>query len=224
MRLSRPRDARFGCLFALVVCANAALAATLELSVLGETLYFPIPNGYCALDTRFRSDHAALDFLNEVQSGRNEILAGFADCAQISSFRNGTRDAFDDYGVYFTMLPKKKIPGISRQEFVKAVPRPISSFNWDSVNTDILGALKKEGADVSDLMTEGGIIYQDDDALYLGFTIAAGTEAEAGVGGITLLKAIPISTNIYTPLKGADSFRVLLQRSRRLIRDLESVN
>jgi hypothetical protein len=107
---------------------------------------------------------------------------------------------------------------------VKAVARPISSFNWDSVNTDILGALKKEGADVSDLMTEGGIIYQDDDALYLGFTIAAGTEAEAGVGGITLLKAIPISTNIYTPLKGADSFRVLLQRSRRLIRDLESVN
>jgi len=192
-----------------------AQAATAML--LGRSIEIVIPNGYC----EFGNHPADAEMVRRVREGignSNQIIVLFADCRELEKFRRVKGSMLDNYGQILAQTPKGQLRAfkdVTRPEFIQKM----------SGQTNFSDAFNKAETRLKQFIPSFqsqenlGLLSTDSNGLYVG-ALATITDDEGkprtimGVLGMTLVKELPISINLYQVYKKSPDLRGLLIRQQ----------
>jgi hypothetical protein len=199
-----------------------------SVNLLGRSIELVIPAGYCEIgghpaDTEFVSR------ARESIGTSNKILALFADCKELDDFRKGKKTMLNNYGTILAQTPNgqlRALKGVSRLEFIQKI---------SARSGYIPEALKKAEARVRQyypgLQRQEylGLLATDSNGLYLGLltTMADDTgrpRSIVGTLGLTLVKELSFSINLYQVYKSTPDLRGLLARQQTAIASFVRAN
>ena len=212
--------------FLIALLSLEAEAATVNL--LGRSIEVVIPTGYCGLGPHPAEAEIVRRFREEIGNS-NQILAMFADCKELEDSRKGRRTMLDNYGQIVAQTPKgqlRALKGISRTEYIQKLSGRTNDFSE---------AFKKGEARVQQfvpglqLAENLGILSTDSNGLYAGVLMTMPDDAGRprpiiGIVGMTLVKEMPITINLYQPYRNSPDLRGLLARQQSAIAILVRVN
>ena len=222
---------RFIVLQLLVLIAFGAQAAPGNLS--GRKIEIPVPSGYCQFGKRFVDVELARAILSEIGND-NQVLAFFADCDELDAYRHGNRAALDNFGLVFAQARKgsnpEPIAGLSRQEFIKKnggmiVPNPADAVEIGETQYKLAQAR----GSLSLLTQQPFHLQADNNGAYFGIfgQLSDGrgkTSNVLGVFGITLVKEMFISIEIYRRFSAAPPIEEMLERQQAAMAKLVTAN
>jgi hypothetical protein len=215
----------------LVITASAAApaAAPRQVMLLGQAIAVPIPAGYCELGQHL-AEAAVVDRLRAGLGNTNTVLAVFADCAEAAELRRGARAGVDNYGQIMAPRPAgelRRFSGVPRAEYIRQL-----SARADGI---LPGAMERGVERAQSFVPDTkfqeslGVLATDTNGLYFGVLMSAPypdgeQKAVLGVVGMTLVKELPISINLYRAYKGAPELPELLARQRNALAGLVRAN
>lgn len=200
-------------------------AATITL--LGRSVEIVIPNGHC----EFGNHPADAEMVRRVKEGlgdSNQIIVLFADCREVVRFRGGKGAILDNYGQILAATPKgqlRALKGVTRPEFIQKISGKINPSD----------AFKKASArlqkiDPSYQLQENlGILSADSNGVYIGILLTMTDDAGKprrvlGVTGMTLVKDLAISINLYQAYNKSPDLEGLLVRQKSVMASFVEVN
>lgn len=209
----------------ITLLSIGAEAATVNL--LGRTIAVVIPAGYC----EFGGHPAEAELVRSTKEcigDSNQILVLFAECKELENFRKGRRTMLDNYGQILAQTPKgqlRAIKGVSRSEYIR---RLSSKSSWEE-------ALKKAEARVKQYFSgyqsseSLGLISTDANGLYMGILMTLTDDKGSprqiiGVIGITLVKELSISINLYQVYRKEPDLRGILLRQQSAMANFVRAN
>ena len=202
-------------IFAIALFTINAEAAPVNL--LGRTIDPVIPTGYCEIGGH-TADTEIVNLAKELIGTSNQILALFADCKELDDFRNGRRIMLDNYGQILAQTPEGQLyalKGVSRSEYIQKLSD--QGFTPDD--------FKKAEARVKQYIPEYqsheslGLLSIDTNGLYVGLLMTI-ADAEGrprpilGVIGMTLVKELPFTINLYQAYRNEPDLSGLLARQQ----------
>lgn len=187
-------------------------------NLLGRSIEPVIPAGYCEVGGH-PADTKLVSHTREVIGTSNQILALFADCKELDDFRKGKKTMLDNYGQILAQTPKgqlRALKGVSRPEYIQKMSAQ-SGYMPE--------AFKKAEARVRQYVPgfqsqeNLGLLATDSNGLYVGLlmTMADDTgrpRSIVGVAGMTLVKELSFSINLYQVYKTTPDLRGLLARQQ----------
>lgn len=215
----------------LVLFTLGAKAAPVDLA--GRKIEVPIPAGYCQFGKRFIDIELARVILTEIGND-NQVLAFFADCAELDAYRHGTLAALDNFGLVFAQKRNGDNPvpivGKSRQDFIKDMGGVIVP--------DVTEAVRNGEAQYRQALARGRVslrsqqpfhLQADKNGAYFGIfgqiADAQGKPSNVlGIFGITLVKEMFLSVEIYRRFSAAPPIEVLLERQQDAMARLVAAN
>ena len=182
------------------------------------------PAGHCFLDEQQPSDARLAGILRQVFGGELRMLGGFADCAQLRSWRTGTRKTLSDYGQFLVPADfiDKKLDGPS-QPYVETICK-IMRENGGALLDQSAPTVKQrfeealKGAQMNE-MRFLGVVGQDDTACYFGLIQKLITEhgdpkTQVDVSAIAFVSGKMIYSNLYAVHEGDQTLSELLERQQ----------
>jgi hypothetical protein len=199
----------------LLTSLNVA-AGTVEL--LGRLIDPVIPNGYCEVGGH-SADTDMVNRTKEAIGSSNRILLLFADCKELSEFRKGKRNVLDNYGQILAQTPKgqlRALKGVSRQEFVKKMAAQ-SDYIPDALQKAETRA--KQYIPGYQRQESLGLLTADANGLYVGLLMTLTGDAGqprpiVGIFGMTIVKDLVLSINIYQAYQATPDLRGLLSKQQ----------
>jgi hypothetical protein len=201
-----------------------AEAATVNL--LGRTIEVVIPAGYCEVG----GNPAENELVRRTKEGigdSNQILVLFAACKELEDFRKGRRTMIDNYGQILVQTPKgqlRAIRGVSRAKYIQEIS---AKSNWADAFKKAEARIKQysPGYQSENL----GLISTDANGLYMGILITltddkVGPRPVIGVVGMTLVKELSISINLYQVYRKEPDLRGILLRQQSAMANFVRAN
>ncbi|MFN3076831.1 MAG: hypothetical protein ABT940_08140 [Alphaproteobacteria bacterium] len=189
-------------------------------------LVLPLPDGYCPLLGGTPQESRYLSFLTQANAGSNMMLKAFAECGELSAFREGKIKGLTHHGQYLATLTGgvlTTVPSGTRDSVLSALEQALPRLDMASLSKKVTG----KDAD-KEVTARQGIIDRDDAAVYLatfserrsreGQTAGEGTESFAGLTAITVLRGYMVSLNLYRPYDGQATFEKLSAELRPMVR------
>jgi len=215
----------------LVLMAAAAQAAPLNLA--GRKIEIPIPADYCQFGKRFIDVELARVILSEIGND-NQVLAYFANCEELDAYRHGNRAALDNFGLVFAQARKgsnpEPITGLSRQEFIKknggvAVPKLADVVEVGETQYKLAQARGNLSLQVQQpfrLQADQNGAYF---AIFGQLSDGRGKSSNVlGVFGITLVKEMFLSIEIYRRFSASPPIEELLELQQAAMARLVTAN
>lgn len=197
----------------------------------GTRIDLPMPAGYCRMSEEIPADRDLISLLRDINSGRNIVLAMFADCAELRSFRTGDA-VLSRMGSYLApFAAAHRTIKMSRAAFAGVVAKQLQ--RKDKVSAAHAEARKKvEEADANARMEENvnlGLLHRDDTGAFLGllqnWSYEGGeTTRVAVVTAMTVVRRKVISINLSAPHRGWATVERLLAAQRGNIGRLIDAN
>lgn len=196
--------------------------------LLGRPINTMLPTGYCEIGTH-PADIELVKRTGDAIGSSNKILALFAECQELEDFRSGRRAMLDNYGQILAQTPKgqlRLLKGVSRSAFIQTISAELGDM--PGVFEKAFDRLKK--FDPSFRSQENlGLLGSDSNGLYMGALTrmedATGhPRTIVGVVGMTLVKELSISINIYHAYSATLDLRGLLAHQQSVIADFVRVN
>jgi len=215
----------------LVFMAVTAQAATVTLA--GRKIEVPVPAEYCQFGKRFIDVELARVILSEIGND-NQVLVFFANCDELDAYRHGKRAALDNFGLVFAQARKggspEPITGLSRQEFIKrnggvVVPNPADIVEIGESQHKLAQAR----GNLSLLTQQPFRLQADQNGAYFGIFGHLGdgsgkSSIVLGVFGITLVKEMFLSIEIYQRFSASPPIEALLERQQAALAALVAAN
>lgn len=206
------------------------LAATI--TVAGQSLDLPVPDGACALDDTRQPDREFWERMARIQNAsQNDLRLLFVDCAELEAWRASPDHNFSHHGLVFTQRAFTSSGRlVSRAEtienFLQAFNRP------GGITIDEEDVRRRVNAAVPGLGISGtaslGVLRRNDNAAYIGFLQTVSfqdvSRRVVSVTGITALNGIPIAAAFYREYDNADSVVTLLNSASTYVDRLVAVN
>jgi len=206
-----------------VLLAFGANASPVNLA--GRQIEVVIPSGYCALSEENPSDAEVIRVTKAgMENGSNQILVLFADCKEQSEVRGGKRQTYDNYGQILAQMRKGKLEplkGVSRSEFIRKIGGTSPTVN---VNQVVQSAVARYNAALSggsisyDAQKPYWLISDQNGSFYgmLGQLVDVyGKKSNLfAVLGISLIKEMSLTINIYQKFKGEPPVAQLLAKQQ----------
>lgn len=215
----------------LVLLAFGAEAAPVNLA--GRKIEVPIPAEYCQFGKRLVDVELARLILSELGND-NQVLAFFADCEELDAYRHRRRSALDNFGLVFAQKRSGSGPapitGRSRQEFIRDMGGVVVADAADVVKLgDIQYKLAQSRGKLSLLSQQPFHLQADNNGAYFGIfgqlTDAEGKPSNVmGVLGITLVKEMFLSIEIYQRFSASPPTEELLERQQAAMEKLVREN
>jgi hypothetical protein len=192
-------------------------AQAASVTLLGRSIEIVIPNGYCEAGNN-PADAEMVRRTREGIGNSNQIIVLFADCRELEKFRRGKGSMLDNYGMILAQTPKGQLrafKGVTRPEFIQKI----------SGKANFSDAFKKAEARIKQIdpslqsQENLGLLSTDSNGLYVGNLLTM-TDDEGkprtivGVLGMTLVKELSISINLYQVYKKSPDLRGLLVRQQ----------
>ncbi len=217
----------FGCLTSL------ADAAPLEATIGSTALKLVLPRGDCKIDATRTADAQYLKVLTDVTAAEsgNGVLAGFADCRQLSDWRTGRAPVLDDHGQYQTILKlaDADIPPAAIGRICHGLRQKGDQF-YQGLSLDedqrIAEAADDLGRDQTRFL---GLISEDEHACYSallqdGRARGGAEKRQVGVYATSIVKGKLVYFYLFTPYRGPSTVGRLVEVAKATMRELQSVN
>jgi len=215
----------------LVLMAVAAQAAPVNLA--GRKIEIPIPAEYCQFGKRFIDVELARTILSEIGND-NLVLAFFANCEELDAYRHGKRAALDNFGLVFAQARKgsnpEPIAGLSRPEFIRKNGGVIVPNLADVVEVgETQYKLAQARGNLSFQSQQPFRLQADQNGAYFAIfgQLSDGRGKPSivlGVFGITLVKEMFLSIEIYRRFSAAPPIEELLERQQAAMAKLVTAN
>ena len=197
-------------------------------TLLNRTIELVLPEGYCQAGNH----QAEAEMMNQMKAAlgnTNQLLLAFANCKELSDLRKGKRSTLDNYGQFLAPTQKGQVrvlAGLPRSEYIKKIKEQAGHLP---------DAIKKAEARAKQfnprlVSTENlGLLDTDPNGVYLGMLMAykdnAGKSKPVScILGMTLIKEIPVSINLYQAIKKSPDLQSILMRQKRSLADLVMAN
>jgi len=200
----------------------------------GRALNLAIPEGYCVLDVDSVMGKEWYAFQEKLIEGRGAVILTYASCAEVEQRKGNPDFQIRNHGAYVSIYPfggsAVVPPGFSRQQAVSFISSTIPRIAGDKLGEDINARIQKVDSEKPFQLSELSIGYldEDQDAVYAGMVSwvvrGASKTRTIGVGGFTLALDIVVSTNLYSDEGPDTTFGGLLERQRKVIKELVARN
>ena len=199
----------------IIFLTTDAAASPVNLS--GRMIEAVIPTGYCEADAH-PTVIKVMDRVGKTIGNSNQILAMFADCKELIELREGGRKMLDNYGLILAQTPKDKLlilKGVARSEYIKTVKGQVNYFPDAIKKAETRVKQFVPGLGVENL----GMLSADSNGIYIGLLMTMADETERpratiAVMGMTLVREISITINIYQAYWNSPDLRGLLARQQ----------
>lgn len=215
----------------LIGAGSAAAQESVTADLYGVQIALPIPAGYCQMTDKIPGDRDLLALLRQVNSRRNVVLAMFADCEELNSFR-AKGSALSRTGSYLApFTAAHKTIKMSRVKFAGVIAKQLKKEDLASSAHEEAKKRVRE-ADAKSALEENvnlGLIHQDDSGAFLGllqnWSYEGGKKSRvAVVTGMTLVRRKVVSINLSAPHQGWSTVERLLVAQRMNINRLIAAN
>jgi hypothetical protein len=171
---------------ALIVLPAAAGAqsgvATVKTEIAGKSIELFVPSGHCLLDRKQPSDINAIQLVERLTAGQNQLHLFAADCTQLSEWRAGGRPTLGEYAQVQSALQFHNQDLTGREtEVIKSIctaTREQGNQITAGVETDIKNKIEagKEKIKIENVAMLGAL-GEDDMGCYVGLIIKGVTDA-----------------------------------------------
>jgi hypothetical protein len=206
----------------------------ITVNVGGSGIDLAPPSGHCFLDPAQQADARLIGILRRVFGGNVRMLAAYADCGQLKSWRAGKRKTLDDHGQYIVPLTMQSFsfqgdaaPHVKK--FCDAFRRSSGEL-MDQVSKTVKQRIESamNGVKVNEQKILG-VLEEDNHACYFGLLQRLITEygdpkTQIGVTAYIFAGGKAIGSNLYTVYKDEASMVALLGRQRENAMVLERIN
>jgi hypothetical protein len=206
-----------------------------DVNVGGVALKLPPPSNYCDLDTTNPSDSRLLGAINGMLNGSgNRLLAGSADCTELSDWRTGKRKLLDNLAQYQTLISQENVDlSATGADIVKtacAEMRTQGEQTLAAMAPDIktraetvMKAIEiNEQRFLGVVEEEPGICYA---ALLQKFKAETGDDkTQVTVFATTILGSKLVYIYLFAPYRDGAAVADLLAQQKKLTADLQALN
>jgi hypothetical protein len=206
----------------LPAAGGSALAGSYR--VAERSLVIEPPQSYCLIDRKVKAEADLFRFMEEINADLNRVLVVFVDCAELQRWRDGEVAFLQRYGNVLTPIEETSYPGMARGAFLEELRKVMD----DAPLLGLEAGQERLEATMPELEVGEsenlGIIEADDAALYAG--IAQRLEYDGrtfvmlGIFSMTLINDVPLSVNLYRPLKNKQTVARLISEQRRFLQQL----
>jgi len=209
------------CLLAVLLAISCGAAAR-DAKMGSVTVDLAAPRGYCELVDSQASDTRTLQTIRTALGSQNELLAMYADCAQLSDWRKGTRKLLDDYVQYQT-TPSLKDVTVEAASTIKDACKSVREMAGQSLTESLVELNKRISTTASSVKVNEvkflGVVAEDDTACYAAMLQKLTTEirtekTQVILMAITVAKGKMLRYIMYTPYVDAETVDKMLARHR----------
>jgi hypothetical protein len=213
-----------------VVTAFPAVAKDVKIGTTFITL--PAPSGQCELDEGKPDEGRLIKGMQDLNAGRNQILASFADCKELANFRSGKETSLNSYAHY--MAP---IVGAANDAPVGLITQVCAKqrLNGDQRLAAVMRDYRSRIEDIFEGKINEtrfvGVVAEDQTpavcytAILSNVTTAAGTQkAQLGITAITVVRGKIIFYHLYAPFVGGDTFATMVAKHKSNVGGLFAAN
>ena len=175
-------------------------AATESVDVLGQQVVFSNPSGYCTPGTSAR-EVELVDIARRSLGEGVRLVHAAVLCSELEDFRLGRRDMLDHWLQIQLLGAKGNFQRVemAREDFLAGLSHSSPRVNSDELNRRLSASFETSKISLSDTKFEP--IGRDGNAVYFSMrmSMSAGQTSRTitGIGGTTLLNALPLSINVY---------------------------
>lgn len=195
-----------------------------SVELLGRQISLVIPSGYCSIigDPVFAEWERRI---REIGGNSNVLLELFANCSDMQDFRAGRQRTLVDYGMILAQSPGGQVRaavGISRAKYIA------NMMGGKDPTEALQKAMIRASKFVSGYSAESlGMLGADGNGAYAGALLTLRDDPNRSitvlcVAGLTLVKELPVSINLYVPFSTSQGLPLLLDRQKfalgRLVR------
>lgn len=207
------------CLALFFTLPTTAQGAIFEVD--GKKIVVPLPVGFCELGGN-PVDEAMLSHSRKIMASMNRVLTMFADCGELVELRNGRREQLGAYGQVLAAAPQGTVLSIKapRQEFIAKMVQGANGGAFQKSLKEAETSVKSRHPNAG-IQENLGVLDSDDSAAYVGVVLNGPTAGTAtrrllGVTGITVVKQVAISVNLYRLASGTSVTGQLAEQKRNM--------
>lgn len=194
----------------LIMCLAAAplRAETVNVEIDGAAIALEIPVGHCQLDRSRPQERAVIETVERLVATTNRVLAAFAECGQLTEYREGRRRLLDDFGQYMTPLRGGRV-NMDPAAFAQRMTEESKAQGAQMLQgAESMIRERLDGMRTGIRMGENrliGVLRTDQRASYLGIVQNLGlpdgtSKFQLGIITFGLLKQRVVTLNLYTRL------------------------
>lgn len=183
------------------VWSSYAATASVTLDALGQPISFTNPKGYCSVGESSR-ERDLMSSSSKALGPNVRLLHASVRCNELEEFKRGERDLLDNWFQIQMIGAKGRFQRIEmeRSAFLAALAKASPRVSEVELKVRMRTAFRELGMNMQSFQHE--TIGKDGNAVYVAYRmeLAAGGLARTvtGLGGITLINAIPLSLNVYS--------------------------
>lgn len=213
----------------LAVCVQAHSAAASSFSILGETLQFDPPSGYCVSANSTPAEKELLVTTQQVLRGTSRVVAWMAPCTELQEFKSGAREYLDHWLQIQVLTPRGELKRVqaSREQMLASLSN--SAVTMDPATIERRSRLRL--AEIGGKLHVGGAEFlgRDGNAVYLAISarLASTSGSERfirGVGSITLINTVPLGVYSYEATRRPASIDAARTAMNSVLRTLLTQN
>jgi hypothetical protein len=218
-------------LLVALMAATTGVAHAETLEALGRVLKFTNPAGYCTPGKSER-ERALVDFSAKALGTGSRLLHMAVACSELADFKAGRKDMLAHWiqiqhvsakGKYITV-------DVSREEFLTAVSGALTqkalTIDPKEINRQLEASLGSDELKLSEPQIRP--LGRDSDAAYISLRMKASAGGESqivtAVGGLTVVKQVPVLVNVYEGQGDPKSRAMLSLIVQRSLKSLISEN
>lgn len=181
--------------------SSYAVTAAVTLDVLGQSISFTNPKGYCSVGDSAR-ERDLMSSSTKALGPNVRLLHASVRCNELEEFKRGERDLLDHWFQVQMIGAKGKFQRVEmeRGAFLAALAKAAPRVSEVDLKVRLRSTFRDLGMNMKSFQHD--TIGKDGNAVYIAYRmeLAAGGPARsiAGLGGITLINAIPLSLNVYS--------------------------
>lgn len=175
-------------------------AALESVDVLGQQVLFSNPSGYCTPGTSAREVDLT-DIARRTLGEGARLVHAAVLCSELEDYRLGRRDMLDHWLQIQLLGAKGNFQRVemAREDFLAGLSHSSPRVNADELDRRLSASFETSDISLSDTKFEP--IGRDGNAIYfsmqMNMSVGETSRAITGIGGTTLLNALPLSINVY---------------------------
>jgi len=190
-----------------------------KFDVIGQQISFTNPIGYCTPGESSREKELLASARQMLPSSARLVLAS-VKCDELDSYRTGRRETLDHWLQIQLIGPKGEFKRLetSREAFLSGLAKSTTKLDTADLKKNINSKLKDFDIDMSNVKVHQ--IGRDGNAYYMTTrsTLQYGEKSKVvtGLGGVTLINALPLGIWIYESTGAAqsrDQLHIVLQQA-----------
>lgn len=211
----------------VLVGLSCTLVRAESFEALGQRINVTNPAGYCTVGSSPRERELLVTSQRLVGPGARIVHAAYR-CSELDAFKAGRRETFDHWLLIQLIGPKgnfKRMEG-GREAFLTGITKATPRIDSVEMQRRMRAALDSDAASLSDMQFTP--IGRDGNAAYysMRMTLKDGQVSRVitGLTAITLLNALPLSSNVYEATGRAASREQLQPTLQSLLTSLLTEN